>query len=69
MNWLNSHEAATYTGRHVQTIARAAALGELHGSQRTEPRGRWSFKTECLDAWVNGDQCEHQPQVRSLRTA
>jgi hypothetical protein len=69
MSWMNTTEAAAYTGRHVQTIARAAASGELHGAQRTEPKGRWSFRTECLDAWVAGDKCEHASNVRELRAS
>lgn len=69
MNWLNTSQAAEYTGRHVQTIARAAASGELHGSQRTAPRGKWSFKAECLDAWVAGEPCEHTSNVTSLRAS
>ena len=69
MSWLNSQEAADHTGRAVQTVARAAASGQLHGSQRTEPNGRWFFRRECLDAWVMGERCEHSTNVRSLRTA
>lgn len=66
---MTTAEASTYTKRHPQTIARAAASGELHGAQRTEPKGRWSFKTQCLDAWIAGEKCEHHLNVRDLRAS
>lgn len=55
----NTAQAADYAGCHVDTIRRALESGDLHGGQRTA-RGRWSIRLECLDAWVDGDKCQHQ---------
>lgn len=63
----NTHQAAEYSGRHVDTIRRALEAGELHGGQRIDkatgkPKkgGRWSIRRECLEAWLDGETCEHQ---------
>jgi excisionase family DNA binding protein len=69
MSWMTTDESAAHTKMHRQVIARAAASGELHGYQRTEPRGRWRFRVECLDAWVAGEPCEHQTPTRRLRVS
>lgn len=55
----NTHQAATYSGRHVDTIRRALEAGELHGGQR-KTGGRWSIRRECLESWLDGETCEHQ---------
>lgn len=55
----NTHQAADYSGRHVDTIRRALEAGELHGGQR-KPGGRWSIRRECLEAWLDGERCQHQ---------
>lgn len=55
----NVAQAAAYSGRHPSTIRKAAEAGELHGGQ-AKKKGRWSFRAECLDAWLDGDSCEHQ---------
>lgn len=52
-------EAAAYARRHPITIRRALEAGELHGSQR-KPRAKWSIRTECVDAWLDGEQCPHR---------
>lgn len=55
----NVEQAAEYADRHRDTIRRACEAGALHGGQRTKG-GRWSIRRECLDAWLDGDQCAHQ---------
>lgn len=55
----NTEQAAEYAGAHPETIRQAAQSGELHGGQRRK-NGRWSFRLECLDAWLDGGACEHQ---------
>lgn len=55
----NTGQAAEYVGRHVKTVLKALEAGELHGGQRC-PGGRWSIRRECLDAWADGENCEHQ---------
>lgn len=52
-------QAADYSGRHPVTIRKALESGELHGYQRTV-KGRWSIRHECLEAWCDARQCEHQ---------
>jgi excisionase family DNA binding protein len=52
-------EAAKISNRHPDTLRRALACGELHGAQRVRG-GRWSIRPECLDAWLDGEPCEHQ---------
>ena len=56
---LNTAQAAAHAGCHVTTIHRAAESGDLHGGQR-KPGGRWSFRIACVDAWLDGEKCEHQ---------
>ena len=55
----NTAQAADYADCHVDTIRRACETGNLHGGQRTK-NGRWSIRRECLEAWLDGDKCEHQ---------
>lgn len=55
---LNTAQAAEYADCHVNTVQRALEAGELHGGQR-KPGGRWSIRRECLDAWLDGETCEH----------
>lgn len=55
----NTAQAAQYATCHVDTVRRALESGELHGGQR-KAKGRWSIRIECLDAWIEGAECEHQ---------
>ena len=43
----------------------ALAAGDLHGGQRTKG-GHWSIRLECLDAWLDGQPCPHQQQLRAV---
>lgn len=52
-------ETVAAARRSAATIYRALEASELHGTQRT-PRGRWSVRPECLDAWLDAQPCEHQ---------
>lgn len=52
-------EASAEYGPHPVTLRRALENGDLHGSQRIA-RGKWSIRRECLDAWMDGQQCAHQ---------
>lgn len=52
-------QAAEYGSVHPQTILKALQSGALHGGQR-RPNGRWSIRRECLDAWLDGQPCEHE---------
>lgn len=63
----NTAQAAQFAGRHVDTVRRALEAGELHGGQRRDHKtgapkkgGRWSIRRACLEAWLDGEQCEHQ---------
>lgn len=61
--WMNTAQAAAYTGLHPVTIRQAAIDGELQSAQ---PRGRKSrrrYRREWLDAWVSGKR------TRRLRSA
>jgi len=55
----NTAQAADFVGCHPQTIRKALEAGELHGGQR-KTKGRWSVRRDCLEAWVEGAECEHQ---------
>lgn len=57
-------QAADVAQRHPTTIHKALEAGELHGYQRV-PRGRWQIKAACLDAWLDGIQCDHQVEVHA----
>jgi hypothetical protein len=59
--WLTLNEAARYTGRHRETVRRAAVAyqrdsntGLRSAQQRTH--ACWRFKTEDLDRWVLGER-------------
>lgn len=56
---LTPAQAAVVAQLHPQTIYLALESGELHGSQRVK-RGRWSIRPGCLDAFLDGQKCEHQ---------
>lgn len=58
----NTQQAAEFTGRHPDTIRRALESGDLHGGQRKK-NGRWSIRVTCLEAWVDGEKCEHQKEA------
>lgn len=55
----NTSQAAEYAGCHPATVLKAAEAGELHGGQRMKG-GRWSFRRECIDAWLDGETCQHE---------
>lgn len=55
---LNTGQVADHAGCHVTTVHKAAEAGELHGGQRKKG-GRWSFRIECVEAWLNGQPCDH----------
>lgn len=66
--WFNSDQAAAHVGAHVQTVLKAAGVGDLHGSQHTKPNGRWRFHRDCIDAWAAGEKCDHQKHLRLADT-
>lgn len=51
--WLSTAEAATYTGRHPETVLKAAAAEVLQSTQAGRGRGR-RYRREWLDAWITG---------------
>lgn len=55
-------EAADFAGVHPDTIRKACEAGTLHGGQRTK-HGRWSIRLACLEAWLDGEACEHQERA------
>lgn len=58
-SWLNVAQSAQHAGRHPVTLRRALEAQELHGHQRMAG-GHWRIRAGCLDAWIAGEQCEHQ---------
>ena len=52
-------EAAAAAGRHIETIREALRSEELHGTQRVKG-GTWRVKSGCLEAWMDGEECEHR---------
>jgi hypothetical protein len=63
VTYLTVAQAAAASNRHPVTLWRALESGQLHGSQRMA-RGKWSIRPECLDAWLDGQCCEHQNTER-----
>ena len=63
---LTTAEAAEVARRHPVTVRRALEGGELHGRQ-SKAGGRWLIRTECLDAWIDGEKCGHLSKVLPLR--
>lgn len=66
IEWLTVGEAARYARRHPKTISNALRAGDLHGKQRGV-KGTWSVEPECVDAWLGGEKCPHQAQVKAAR--
>ena len=52
-------QAAVVADRAPITIYRALESGVLHGAQQAN-RGRWSIRPECLEAWLDGEPCQHK---------
>ena len=51
--WLNTDEAAAYSGYSVHTIRDAAYSGALVGHTRPgTKRGRYRFRVEDIDRWL-----------------
>lgn len=63
--WLSTAQAATYTGRHTETVLAAAGDGRLESVQAGRGRGR-RYRREWLDAWVTGVPAR---RTRTARTA
>lgn len=60
--WLTTVEAAAHARRHPVTIRRALEAGDLHGYQRGK-FSHWLVRPACLDAWIEGNHCEHLQAV------
>lgn len=56
-------EAAKISRRHIVTIRLDLEDGTLHGFQRV-PGGRWVISEPCLEAYMQGSNCEHQGSQR-----
>lgn len=56
-------QAAEYASCAPCTVLRALESGQLHGGQRVK-QGRWSIRAACLDAWLDGEKCEHQRETQ-----
>lgn len=63
---LTSAQAAAAAQKHPVTIRRALESGRLHGAQ-VVTGGRWLIREDCLDAWLDGRDCEHRTNVRPIR--
>lgn len=69
MQWLSSKQASDRAGKHVQSVRRAVELGELHGHQRLDERGRpipksrWTFHPDAVDVFVQGGDERAQRQA------
>jgi hypothetical protein len=63
--FITAPDAAVESNRHPVTVRKALEAGELHGFQRVA-RGRWSIRSECLDAWVENRPCEHKSNVTPI---
>jgi excisionase family DNA binding protein len=55
----DTKQAAEFAGCHPDTVRRALEAGDLHGGQR-KAGGRWSVRRECLEAWLDGEKCQHR---------
>lgn len=56
---LTPKELAAQAGRNYFTVVRALEDGTLHGAQRVKG-GRWLIRTECAEAWLDGETCHHK---------
>jgi hypothetical protein len=60
-------EVAAKARKHPDTVRIALADGDLHGTQRV-PRGKWTVRESCADAWIDGQLCSHVvPNVTPIR--
>jgi excisionase family DNA binding protein len=64
--WLTVKEATERTARHRDTVTTALRTGDLHGVQRSK-HGHWRIHTDCLEAWVEVEPCEHQTEAGKQR--
>ena len=63
---LTVKEAAVASRKHPVTIGNLLRSGELHGTQRKRG-GNWTVKESCLEAYLDGEPCEHQRNVTPIR--
>ncbi len=59
-------QVAEVAQRHPVTVRKALEDGRLHGTQ-LKVRGPWRVREDCLDAWLDGDLCQHQRDTRNVR--
>ncbi len=57
--FVSAFEAALLSEHHIETVREALRSGELHGAQRVKG-GTWKIRPACVDAWMAGEECEHQ---------
>lgn len=57
--FLTVPEAADVARCHIETVREALRAGDLHGTQRVKG-GTWKIRPECVNAWVEGDECPHR---------
>lgn len=65
--WETAEQVAQRLNRHPVTVRVAARSGLLHGHQ-TVRRGRWQFKPEAVDAWVEGRNSKAACGCQALRS-
>lgn len=66
--WETTSEVSERVHRHPVTVRNAAQSGVLHGHQ-TGRKGRWSFKPEAVDAWIEGRSSKTACGCQALRVA
>ncbi|QHF24125.1 helix-turn-helix domain-containing protein [Rathayibacter sp. VKM Ac-2804] len=65
--YLTVEETAAIARKHPETVRELLRSKELHGQQR-KVRGPWTVKEPCLEAYLDGEKCEHQRNVTPIRT-
>lgn len=65
--WETAEQVAQRLNRHPVTVRLNARSGLLHGHQ-TKRGGRWLFKPEAADAWVEGRNSKAACGCQALRS-
>ncbi|NKS54748.1 helix-turn-helix domain-containing protein [Rhodococcus hoagii] len=63
--WLTVAEVASYARCCADVVYAALQTGELKGTQRVVPRGRWTVHRDAVDRWIAGEAPTPKRKLRS----
>ncbi|MBM4580875.1 helix-turn-helix domain-containing protein [Prescottella equi] len=63
--WLTVREVADYSRCCTDIVYAALQAGELAGTQRVVPNGRWTIHRDAVDRWLCGERASASKTLRS----